>query len=281
MDAVSLAPTQAPEIMPRNIDFALDPTRVADWLDGSPEKTVFWNAQSALFPVGERFFIHSVVQYRDLIDDPLLKAQVKAFVQQEGFHTREHIAYNEALRTLIAPEELEADVEATVAFVKKRLPRLASLLATCALEHYTAFLAKSVLENPEFMRGAEPGYDRLWRWHALEEIEHKAVAFDVFRTVTKARGRNRELNRALSLPLSIVIFLPLFFRVVYKLMKAQGLHRKPASWAKFAWYAFGYPGMFRRFGPAIVQYAAPSFHPNDIDDRETIAATRTLVATYA
>jgi predicted metal-dependent hydrolase len=64
-------------------------------------------------------------------------------------------------------------------------------------------------------------------------------------------------------------------------MKAQGLHRNLASWAKFAWYAFGYPGMLRRFAQPIVQYLSPSFHPNDIDDRETIEATRTLVATFA
>jgi len=42
--------------------------------------THFFNALSLLFPAGERFFMDSVRNYRDRIDDPLLKQQVVGLV---------------------------------------------------------------------------------------------------------------------------------------------------------------------------------------------------------
>ena len=52
------------------------------------------------------------------------------------------------------------------------------------MEHFTATLAELVLTNEEIrdLMGDDAVRD-LFVWHALEESEHKAVAFDVYKAV--------------------------------------------------------------------------------------------------
>jgi predicted metal-dependent hydrolase len=273
------APVAAPEvnITPRNIDFELDHAHINDWLAGSKEKTLFMNALSMLFPVGERFFIYAVNGHRQFVTDPKLKAEVKAFTQQEGLHTREHISYNEALNTVLDADGIEANFDKYVEFMKKTLGIRRSLLATCAFEHFTAILAESVLDHPEYLAGAREDYARIWNWHALEELEHKAVAYDVYRA---AYGTKLEWNRMAVMVLVTGQFFGFLNKRLYELMKAQNLHRNPLSWAKLAWFMFGSPGIFRRIIPLYVKYYNPKFHPNDIDNRETLARTAKQIAAW-
>jgi len=278
MSSASLDPVPGTAITPRDVDFELDPSRARDWLDGSPEKTVFPNALSIMFPPGERFFIASVLANRDRILDPKLKAEVKAFCRQEAYHTREHVAYNRALNSFVDADELERDLTQHLEWVKKTLPADGPLMATCALEHFTAIMAHELLLDPAYQRNAEPAYARLWTWHALEECEHKAVAFDVFRATVS--GRNREWRRGLVMWLTTVTFLRFIAKHCFALMRAQRLAHKPGSWAKLLWYVFGYPGMMRRIVPAYLKYYSPRFHPNDLDDSNALARTRALVAAW-
>lgn len=275
----SAEPTSEPnQITPRNVDFELDAARAKDWLNGSPEKTLFSNALSILFPPGERFFIASVLANRDKITNAELKAQVKAFCQQEAYHTREHVAYNRALNTFVDADKLDRELTEYLDWTKKTLPANGPLLATCALEHFTAIMAHEFLNDDGYMRGADAKYKRLWTWHALEECEHKAVAFDVFRATVS--GRRREFHRGLIMWLTTLTFLRFITKHCVALMRAQGLAKNPLSWAKLLWYVFGSPGIMRRIVPAYLRYYSPNFHPNDLDDSATLARTRKLVAAW-
>lgn len=265
-------------ITPRNLDFGLDEAHAMDWLDKSPEKTLFLNALSILFPPGERFFIASVLANRDKVTDPRLKADVKAFCQQEAYHTREHVAYNKALNTFVDADKLERELTDYLDWVKKTLPEGGPLLATCALEHFTAIMAHALLEDPNYIKGALPDYARMWTWHALEECEHKAVAFDVFRATM--RGPLREYRRMLVMWLTTITFFEFIAKHVVALMRAQGLAKKPSSWAKLLWYVFGYPGIMRRIAGPYLRYYNPKFHPNDIDDSTALGRTRELVLSW-
>src|SRR3546814_16965350 len=81
------------------------------------------------------------------------------------------------------------------------------LAATCALEHFTATLANAILADPAHLAGADAEAQRMWRWHAIEEIEHKAVAYDTWVHATRALPRwqrwamRRFAMAAASLPL--------------------------------------------------------------------------------
>jgi predicted metal-dependent hydrolase len=265
-------------ITPRDVDFELDPSRAKDWLDRSQEKTIFLNALSILFPPGERFFIAAVLANRGTLTDPVLKNQVKAFCQQEAFHTREHVDYNAALQAFVDARKLDAELTQYLAWVKRTLPKGAPLLVTCALEHFTAILAHALLEDPSQLAGADPAYERMWVWHALEECEHKAVAFDVMRATMS--GPFLELRRMVVMATTTVVFYTFIAKHVVALMRAQGLVWKPASWAKVLWYMFGNPGAMRRIVRPWAAYFRPGFHPNDLDDRAALARTRAMVAAW-
>ncbi len=272
-------------ITPRNVAFDLDPTKAATWLDGSREKTLFLNALSLMFPPGERFFVAAVLAERGKIDDPTLATEVKAFCRQEGYHTREHLAYNAALTSVgIDADRLERELSDYLAWTKATLPRGSALLTTCALEHFTAIMAHEVLEHPEYLAGADAAYARMWTWHALEECEHKAVAFDVFRTASRRDGRRNERaewGRMASMFATTSGFLRYMTKHCVALMRVQGLARSPISWLRLLWYVFGYPGILRRIAVPYLRYYAPGFHPNQIDDRRALERTQRTVATWA
>src|SRR3954462_9254268 len=84
--------------VPRKLD--VDLSKVPrHWLAGNPVATAISNGINMLFPDGERFFVRSVHYYLEQIDDPELRAQVKAFFKQEGHHASAHDDFNAVLRT--------------------------------------------------------------------------------------------------------------------------------------------------------------------------------------
>lgn len=149
---------------------------------------------SALFPEGEDFFVRSVRHYRDRITDPALKAQVAGFIGQEANHGREHRNFNARLQALGYPTaRVDRMVRRGLAMNEKTRSPEVCLAMTAALEHYTATLAEVLLTDPEARAKftAEEARELLV-WHALEESEHKAVAFDVYQAVVgdqKLRAR--------------------------------------------------------------------------------------------
>src|SRR4029077_10225206 len=139
-------------------------------------------ALSAVFPDGEDFFVRSVRRFRDQVSDPGLKRQVGGFIGQEAVHGREHRAFNNRLDQLGYPtKRFERFTKKGLAIRERLLSPKSNLAATAALEHFTATLAELLLTSEETRRlfGHEE-VKNLFLWHALEESEHKAVAFDVY-----------------------------------------------------------------------------------------------------
>ena len=83
---------------------------------------------------------------------------------------------------------LEARVERRLAISRAAGRRSSTSPRPCALEHFTAILAHQLLGNPRHLAGADPESAALWRWHAIEEIEHKGVAYDTWLHATRATG---------------------------------------------------------------------------------------------
>jgi hypothetical protein len=155
------------------------------WLGGSPLATHIANGVNLLFPAGERFFVRSVKHYLEQITDPTLRAQVRGFFGQEGRHSHAHDEYNRILeshgyqvRGLLAAYEWFA-----FRVVERLSPPSLRLAATAAAEHFTAILAENALREGILEKFAHPEMAKLLLWHAAEEIEHKAVAFDVLQQV--------------------------------------------------------------------------------------------------
>jgi predicted metal-dependent hydrolase len=252
-----------PKISPRDISFDVNASRIADWAGGSFVKTSFFNALSLMFPIGERFFISSVAAFRDVVTEPELLAEVKAFVAQEGMHTREHLAYNDAMRGRVDVDRVERREAGLVAFLRERTPPITHLAVTCALEHFTAIMAHEVLRRETYLKDAERSFDRLWTWHAIEECEHKSVAFDVLAVATAGRGQRLRRRTMVTVTIN---FMRDIISNCYDVFRGSDAHRSPVVWAKLAWFLFGYPGFLRSIVPAYVQYYRADFHPSQIDD---------------
>src|SRR6059058_2250172 len=140
---------------------------------------------SATFPEGEKFFVRSVAAARDQITDPRLRADVEGFIGQEEMHGREHQVLNERLADLGYPTRGIDRYVHGLYWVRERIQsKKVNLAFTAALEHYTATLAELLLmgDDAREVVGQSTARDIL-TWHALEESEHKAVAFDVYKSV--------------------------------------------------------------------------------------------------
>jgi uncharacterized protein len=162
---------------------------------------------SAMFPEGEDFFVRSVRNYRDRIDDPELKKQVAGFIGQEAMHGREHRTFNARLAQLGYPtRQVDRSVKWGFALGEKVLPKSVQLAITAALEHYTATLAEVLLTDPEARQMLDVDEVRsLFLWHALEESEHKSVAFDVYQQVCGNRRRRVIVMQAVTVGFGIAI----------------------------------------------------------------------------
>lgn len=221
------------QVMPvrRDVKLNLPESKVNNWHERGPHVTHFMNALSLFFPAGERMFMDAVRAYRDDITDPELKKAVIAFIGQEAMHSREHVEYNEMLDKAGLPaSKLDAFLWSFLGFLKKRLGRKLTLAGTIALEHYTALMADQLLRNPEVLgKNSETGYVQMWTWHALEETEHKAVAYDVWNHVIPNTVFNRFLRR-FAMVLATAIFWPLvgYFhtRLVFADKTIKGGHFK-------------------------------------------------------
>lgn len=239
------------------------------WWAGEPFGTAWHNALSATFPRGEAFFIEAVKAHRDGAD-PQLAAEIRAFVKQEINHTREHIAFNRLAEDHgYDIKAIDRRVEQMLALTKDR-PVIVNLAATMALEHYTAMMASEFLANQQHFEDADPEVRAMWEWHAIEEIEHKGVAFDTWNHATKDWSKWRRWKLR-SLMMLIVTFN--FFRNRWidtlELLAQDGIKGGKAKWGLLK-YLLVSPGVVRRIFPAWLAYFKPGFHPWDHDDRELI-----------
>tara|TARA_R110000868_G_scaffold99461_2_gene273688 strand:+ start:3598 stop:4449 length:852 start_codon:yes stop_codon:yes gene_type:complete len=257
-------------ITPRDIHFATEAAHGKAWLGGDPVATAAFNAMSLTFPDGERLFMDAVRHYRGELSGKLLE-DAKAFIKQEAIHSREHVALNGGLdRSHYPIDEIETEIRGRIKATRERGP-IAMLGVTIALEHFTAMMAEVTLEDGSIFDGTPEAILRLWQWHALEETEHKAVAFDVFQQVTASwTPRQRYFLRMRVMVLVTILFTTNISRYAAKLLVADGVSRWTAQ-ARVLWYLLFRPGLFRKGWRSYWAWYKPGFHPWDHDNRATMA----------
>ncbi len=257
-------------IRPRHMDFDLPSPLPRHWHGGDAFKSHLFDAMSVLFPDGERFFIDSVRQFREQIDDPVLKEQIRGFIGQEGHHSREHLEYSNRLRELgYDIGTIERRAQARIRFTQKKFSPRRQLAATAALEHITAIMADGLLKNPEYMNGAHPTMARLWRWHALEETEHKAVAFDVYNQVC---GSHRLLRRAMLM--GTFFFVLDTTRGLAHMLERDGLLWNWRVWRDGLAWMWGRNGIFRPLIKTYLDFFRKGFHPWKHDNLDLLHKAR-------
>lgn len=258
-------------ITPRDQRFGRGSKTDRWWMGGDPIATALYNALSATFPKGEAFFVESVRKFREGAD-PKLAQEIKAFTTQEVMHSREHVAFNKrAHEAGYDLTKLERQVDARLDLVRSK-PPIASLAATMALEHFTAILAHELLKDPRHLAKADPESAALWRWHSIEEIEHKGVAYDTWLHATKDWPRSKRWK----VKAKVMLLVTRNFVVdrtagTLELLRQDGI-TGPRAWARLFWYAYVRPGMMRKILGAWATFFLPGFHPWNHDDRALISA---------
>lgn len=258
-------------IQPRNVRFARGRTTMRWWNGGNPVATAFYNSLSLTFPKGEAFFIESVRNFRDKVP-AAQQAQIDAFIRQEAAHSREHGQLNNQVEQAgydVAP--MHADLDARLAELEDTAP-IFGLVTTVALEHFTAIIAHACLKNEAHFKGASADVARLWKWHAIEEIEHKGVAFDTFLAATEQISTYKRWKFRCLVMLHVShSFLRGRVRAMRQFLKQDGIDG-PRAWLGIFSYLWIYPGLLREIFPAWLAFFRPRFHPWQHDDRDLVAA---------
>lgn len=236
------------------------------WFDNNVLLTHLHNAMSVTFPEGERFFVESVRAYRDRITDPVLQKEVGAFIGQEAMHSKEHEAFNRYLETLgLDIAGIEQQVLKNINFTRANCTPDVKLAITCALEHFTAIMAEQILGNPELMQRMHPDMLKLWAWHAIEETEHKGVAFDVYKALVNDEALRRSVMRRVTF-----FFIYRNTKFMLKLLREDGQLFKPSVWYKGVTALWGKNGYFRGMWASYREYYRADFHPWQRDSRAMV-----------
>lgn len=250
----------------RDLQFNPPADRVHDWSDGSVHHTMLMNGMSLVIPVGERFFIDAVRHYRDQITDPELKQAATAFIGQEAMHGREHDDYNDLMCERVpSARPFENRVKALLDRFQKRAPASTQLAITISLEHLTAIMAHGYLSTPHMMEKSETRFGALWQWHALEETEHKAVAFDVYQAMV-GNGPRAYVERTSVHVVSTAIFWSMLIPAFVEFVKDEGKLTDIKGWREFLRVNFGEVGFLRKMIRPWFSYFRPGFHPWDHDN---------------
>lgn len=226
---------------------------------------------SSVFPDGEDFFVRSVRHYRKRITDPELRRQVNGFIGQEAMHGREHRVLNDRLDALGYPtKRMERFTRWGLELRSRKAPPISNLAATAALEHFTATLAELVMSEPEIRRliGHE-AMRHVFEWHALEESEHKAVAFDVYRAV----GGSERL-RVWTMKFTRFGFVfGMGLQTLFSILRdpaSRNLRRVRRDWKQVR----NSPIFDRELWRQLKDYDRPDFHPDDRDTEDLMTEWR-------
>lgn len=260
-------------IIVRNRTFKTTPDGARQSTQADPMALAFYASLSATFPLGEAFFVRSVAQFAKQVP-PALKTEVEAFVRQESHHSREHAHFNTSIGEAGLPiGAVTAHAAREIAKLDLRAP-INRLAATVALEHFTSVFAQELLSDPRHLAYCDPQARALWHWHAIEEIEHKAVAMDVFNHMT---AKWSPIRRWLCLAgaMSHVVFT--LALVVWSGVNAflASENKRTSGWQlRFLKYLFVTPGLITSMSGHIARFFVPGFHPDQSNETELLVAAR-------
>nr|WP_198151891.1 metal-dependent hydrolase [Kibdelosporangium sp. MJ126-NF4] len=237
----------------------------AHWIPGEPFATHVFNVMHLLLPEGERWFVKVFKEALPLITDERLKEDVVGFIGQEAMHASAHQgAQDHLVNHGIDPTPYVRQLEW---FFRERLDRpdggrrwlVARLSVIAAVEHMTAFLGHWVLNSPKLDEvDTDPTMLDLLRWHGAEEVEHRAVAYDLF-----AHVDGKFVNRVMAMFVAFPFLVWLWLRGVrYLMAQDPRITRKP-RWRDLV--RAGRRGLLPSvpyLAAAVFRYYKPGYHPS-------------------
>lgn len=229
------------------------------WHSGDSFRTHLFNAMSIMFPVGEQYFIDSVRHFRDQLRSPDLKIAVRNFAGQEAAHRHRHAQFNEELAGQGFPNIVAPFMEWRIRMAQGMRPR-DKLALSAAYKHLTSVFSDGLLRYPEWTAGMASSMKLLWSWHAMEEIDHKAVAFDVYREIGGGGAARIGWYLYACLMFTIDLQLQLQLQLVCLLRRDRQLWRWRTFRSALA-FCLGARGVAWHMVPRCLSYLRYGFHP--------------------
>lgn len=259
-----------------NLDFKLEQIP-RFWFAQDPFRTRFFDALSLTFPDGERYFIAAVRLFRDQITDPKLQQRVTDFIRQEAQHGLAHEKMNQVMKQQGMPIDRFIDILKNIfKFELEHRSAQYNIAMTAAAEHLTALMAHTFYRHQSTMQDAHPYVRALLAWHAIEEMEHRDVAFDVMQRVANVPESTRKLALVIT---TVLMFHFTLYRTLV-MLKHDGF----SPWQRFKMTYQGLPWFLGRHGTlsrmrhAYMDWFKADFHPSQ---HEVIAQYQTWVDTLA
>lgn len=256
----ALVQYHAAPIVRSNLDFKLaDVPRY--WFAGDSFLTRMFDALSLTFPDGERYFIQSVRLFRDQIQDPDLKQRVADFIRQEAQHGIAHDKMNQVMKDQGMPvDQFIQRLNKVFKFeLKYRSPQY-NIAMTAAAEHLTALMAETFYGEKDTLQDAHPYVRALFAWHAIEEMEHRDVAFDVMQQV----GNVPEVTRKMALVLTTGLMFGFTLYRANVMLRCDGFNRtqRLKMNVRGLQWLFGKQGKLRKMQSQYRDWFKPDFHPS-------------------
>lgn len=268
-DVISITPTR--------MDFQFDHVP-QHWAFNDAFSTQFMSTLSTLFPVGERFFVDSVRQLREHAVDKAHHKDISGFIGQEAMHSLEHVTMNNMLEAKGLPAlRAEKFTLGLLNLGRRILTKRQQLAVTVALEHFTAIIANKLLSDTSVMNGLSPEMQPIWMWHAIEETEHKAVAFDLYKAVPGNNYAERVVFQ---------VFASVILAAVVSAFQLQFMYRdkslfNPKTWVFGLNKLFGFNGVISSIVPEYLDFFKRDFHPWEHENSALVAYWRERLHTVA
>ncbi|SDQ31000.1 hypothetical protein SAMN05428982_0583 [Pseudoxanthomonas sp. CF385] len=256
-------------ITPRRFVEALPHDVPKHWLPGNEVVSSLLNAYTVLVPANEAFYIRTLNACQSRIADPALRARCQAFIRQEAQHGVAHKRYWQNLDAQgYAYRGFERVVDRVIFRTMDRWGPLwlRASLVSC-VEHINAYLGYEFLSQA-ILSEADPRVRDLMEWHFAEEIEHRAVAFDLLQAVAPRYA----VRLAGALTTAALFYLLMTGLAIALLAQDRLLWRRSTLHQAVEHVGPGHQ-MGRRTLRHLWNYLKPGFHPAQLGGDAVAAAT--------
>lgn len=247
------------------------------WHPAGLGPTAFLEALSALAPVVESFVVEDARRLLPRVADDAARDEGEAFLRQEAAHACMHTRFNcQLVQSGVPVEAVAHSARRWLAIVDWTSSDLRSAVAMAG-EHFLAEMGHSLLSRPDPLADVDPRVARLFRWHGYEEVEHKAVLFDLFHAV-RGPGLRTYAVRLTGLWIALVLLLVALPSASYRILASAGASASLRAWWGLIGFVFRRGGLHWGCWRAIVAYHRRDFHPwRYRDDRGVLTELRDAI----
>lgn len=224
-----------------------------------PELALSANAVSLLMPYVEPYVVDAVADAIDGLDEPLA-SQAKVFVRQERQHHGQHRRFNDrVVAAFPGLTRIERLMAGTFGWLRRHTSDRFGLAFAAGFETVAFTAARWTAKRQQTLfAGADVQISSLFLWHLAEEVEHKAVAHDVY----EAKGGGR-LRRLWAMTVSMLLLA--FFTVLGTLAMLWSTRRIFHPMAHLRMLVWSISFLFDLL-PAMVIAAMRGHHPDRLVD---------------